>query len=130
MLIILQRFALKAKFINMAIPPEIAVLIDQLNQELNWTEREATEGLNLTRSLLSRFPNNVVLIQFFASLGNILIFVESYRRRIQLTVEPLLPVNVPTEIIQDAGEELATMLGVVLEVKINASRLKTDLENL
>ncbi|XWK91003.1 MAG: hypothetical protein U7127_13445 [Phormidium sp.] len=40
-----------------------------------------------------------------------------------------MPANVPTEIIQDAGEELATMLGVVLEVKINANRLKADLEN-
>lgn len=42
----------------MAIPSEIQALIDRLNQELNETEQEATEGLSLTRQNLSRFPDN------------------------------------------------------------------------
>lgn len=39
----------------MAIPLRIQQLIDQLNSELDSSEQEATEGLNLVRGLLSRF---------------------------------------------------------------------------
>ncbi|MFB2920324.1 MULTISPECIES: hypothetical protein [Aerosakkonema] len=113
----------------MPIPSEILALIDRLNQELEQTERDATEGLSLARQRLSRFPDNIVLTQFFAALSNILLFVEIYRGRIQSIVDRISPENVPNEIIQEAGEDLGIILGRVLEVKINANRLKTRLEN-
>ncbi|MCL1463182.1 MULTISPECIES: hypothetical protein [Argonema] len=113
----------------MPIPSQILALIDRLNQELEQTERDATEGLNLVRQRLSRFPDNVVLTQFFAALSNILLFVEIYRGRIQSIVDRISPENVASEIIQEAGEDLGIILGRVLEVKINANRLKTRLEN-
>lgn len=113
----------------MIIPPEISALIDRLHQELEQTEQEATEGLNLARAALSRFPDNPPLIQFFASLSNILLFVETYRGIIQSTTERILPTDVTGSEIQEAGEDLATLLGRVLEVKINASSLTTNLEN-
>lgn len=91
----------------MAIPTEFLALIDRLNQELDQTEQEATAGLNLARAALSRFADNAVLIQLFASLNNVLLFVETYRRRIQATVELLSPTNVTAEEIQDAGQDLA-----------------------
>ena len=69
----------------MLIPPPIAALVDQLNQELNQTEREATEGLNRVRQVMSRFPNNALLIQFFAYFNAALFFVENSKRRIQTT---------------------------------------------
>jgi len=113
----------------MAIPSEIQALIDRLNQEMNETEQEATEGLTLTRQNLSRFPDNAILIQFFASFSNLLMFVDLYRRRVQATVEELEETDVPSDLIQEVGEDLATILGQVLEAKINANRLKSRLEN-
>ena len=47
----------------MPIPPEIQTVIDRLDRELNEIELESTEGLNLTRELLSRFPDNAILTQ-------------------------------------------------------------------
>lgn len=46
----------------MAIPLALQQLIDQLNSELDFSEQEVTEGLNLVRGLLSRFPDNALLI--------------------------------------------------------------------
>lgn len=113
----------------MAIPTELLSLIDRLNQELDQTKQQATEGLSLARAALSRFTDNAILIQLFASLNNVLLFVETYRRRIQATVELLSPADVTAEEIQEAGEDLATILGLVLEAKIVVSRASTRLEN-
>lgn len=46
----------------MAIPSEITALIERLNQELDQISQEATEGLNIVRSGLFRFPDNALLI--------------------------------------------------------------------
>lgn len=113
----------------MPIPPEIQPLIERLNQELDGVQQEATEGLNLARPLLFRFPDNAILIQIFAFLNNAIFFVENSRGRIQTIVESVSSADTPAEIIQDRGEYLATLLGQVIEVKINANRLKTRLEN-
>ncbi len=67
----------------MAIPAEIKTLINRLNQELEETEREATEGVNALRPTLWLFPENAILTQLFANLNNVLFFVETYRKRIQ-----------------------------------------------
>ena len=69
----------------MHIPPKIAALVEQLNQELNQTEREAREGLNRVTQFMSRFPNNALLIQFFAYFNAALFFVDNSKRRIQTT---------------------------------------------
>jgi hypothetical protein len=50
----------------MNIPPNIADLIERLNLELEQTEREVNKGINLVRLPLSRFPENTLLVQFFA----------------------------------------------------------------
>lgn len=114
----------------MPISPESQDLIDRLNQELNASEEEAINGLNLVRLPLSRFPDNIILVQFFAYLNNVLFFVENYRRQIRGAVEQLSGANVRAEEIQEALEELATMLGVVLETKIRVERIITRLREL
>lgn len=110
--------------------PEIAALVDQLNQELNQIEREAREGLNLVKQVMSRFPNNALLIQFFAYFNAALFFVENSKRRIQTSVEQLSAENVPVEVIQESGEDLATLLGETVEAKMRGSNIITQLENL
>ncbi len=112
----------------MAIPPEISTVIDRLNQELNATEQAATSGLNIIRPLLSSFPNNYILVQFFAYFNTALFFVVDSRRRLELTVEMISRADVTTEEIQEAGEDVGALLGRVLEVKINSNRLKNRLE--
>lgn len=114
----------------MSIPSEIANLVERLNQEINLIEAEATAGVSLVRELLSRFPNNAILIQYFAYFNTIIFFIATAKRQIEATVEILSPSEVTNDVIQEAGEELGTLLGKVLEVKINVNRTKTRLENL
>ncbi len=64
----------------MSITPEFATLVNRLNQELDRTEAQATKGLNLARELLSSFPGNVTLIQYFAYLNAAMLFVKTSRR--------------------------------------------------
>lgn len=114
----------------MPISSEIQSLIDRLNQELDETEEEATAGLNLVRPLLSRFPENDIMVQFFAYLSTVIFFVVDSRRQIQATEARLSPPNVPADIIQDAGEDLGNLLGRIVEAKIGVGRIITRLENL
>ena len=112
----------------MPIPSEIQALIDRLNRELDEIERDAITGLNLVRQRLSLFPENEILMQFFAALSNILFFGEINRGRISNLVEQISPNDIPVQVLQDAGEDLGLILGRVLEVKMNANQLKTRLE--
>ncbi|MBO1350196.1 MAG: hypothetical protein EBE86_023755 [Hormoscilla sp. GUM202] len=113
----------------MPITPEIQALVNRLNQELNQTEQEATEGLNIVRPLLSRFPENDRLNQFFAYFSSVLFFVEaSQTRRIQNIVESISDADVTEAEIQEPGEDLSTLLGRVLEVKIEVRLIITRWE--
>lgn len=114
----------------MTIPPEISALIDRLNQELDQTEQEATEGLNLARAALSRFPNHALLIQFFAYFNSVLLFVETFRRQTQNTVEHISAADVTDVEISEAGEDLGAILGRVLETKIAVGGIINRLESL
>lgn len=114
----------------MPIPSEVAAFIDRLNQEFNETEQKATEGVNLVRPLLSRFPDNVRLIQFFTFFNNALLFVEISRRRIQAIVERVSAPDVTGREIQDAGEDLRTLLGRVRSAKMSGRRILDILEEL
>jgi hypothetical protein len=115
----------------MPMPSEITALIERLNQELDKIEREATEGLNLTKVILESFPNNFTVIQLSAFLNTAVFFVDISKRRIQTLVEHLSVSNVATEKeIQEAGEDLATDLGRALETKMRVSQVKTRLAKL
>ena len=114
----------------MPIPSEFQALIAQINQELDETEHQALQALDLLRQVMSRFPNNAVLIQFFAYFNAALFFVENSRRRIQTTVEELSTINIAAEVIQESGEDLAALLGEMLEAKIRGRNIITRLENL
>jgi hypothetical protein len=114
----------------MSITPEIQALVDRLNHELEEIEREITEGLNLVRPIIARFPDNTILTQFFASLNNTLLFLEISRRRIQITVNRISPSDVASEEIVEAGEDLGNELGRLLEAKISVERIVNRLREL
>lgn len=114
----------------MGIPPKLQDPIDRLNQELDETEQETIEGLNIIRQLLANFPDNVILTQFFATFSNTLLFVEISRRRIKITVNRLSSTNVTSPAILEIGEDLSTELGKVLEAKIRIRRLIARLQEL
>ena len=114
----------------MPIPSEITASIERLNQQLDQIERQATEGLALARVTLKRFSNNDTLIQMLAFLNSASLYVDTERRRIQTIVENLSETDITDEEIQEAGEELATKLGRVVETKIRVVKLKNRLENL
>lgn len=110
----------------MPIPPEIQSLIDRLNLELEIIEREATEGENLLRQLMSLFPNNALLIQFFAYWQTTRFFAVNARRRIDEAREQLEE----SENISELGADLATLLGEVIETKIRSRAILDRLRNL
>lgn len=114
----------------MPVPSEIMALVEQLNRELDLIEEETTVGLNLVRPPLSIFPENARLIQFFAYLNNAQFFAQTYRRRIQTTVDAISTTEVSAEEIQEAAEDLGTILGVVLEVRIEVEQIINRLEEL
>ena len=114
----------------MSIPSEIQFLIERLNLELEITEGEANEGLNLVRPILSTFPNNVRLVQFIALFNNGLLFVEISRRRIQAIAERLDAPDITKAEIDEAGEDLGILLGQCLEAKIRGKRILSILQDL
>lgn len=125
----LDKSVLTVRF--MPITPEIANLVERLNRELNETQQDAIIGLNLVRKKLSRsgFSDNEILTQFFGALNGILFFVEIHRGRIERLIERISLEDIPDELMQETAEDLGTILGQVLEVRINANRLKKRLES-
>jgi hypothetical protein len=114
----------------MTIPPELQALINRLNQELDETEEKALSGINLVRPVMAEFSDNVILIQFFASFSNTLLFVEISRRRVEITINRLSSTDITPETLLEAGEDLSTELGKVLEARIQIERLLNRLQEL
>ncbi len=112
----------------MPITPEFAELIDRLKQELNQTEQQATKGLNRTRDLLSLFSDNAILLETYTFLNATQLFIENSRRQVQKAVEFVSLTTVSNEEVQEAGEELGTLLGKTLEVKLRIERIVNRLE--
>lgn len=67
---------------------------------------------------------------FFAYLNTVIIFVENFRRRIKIILAAISTDEVTATEIQEIGEELGTLLGQVLETKIEVRRIITRLQNL
>jgi hypothetical protein len=79
---------------------------------------------------LLHLPNNIRLIQFFTFFNNALLFVEISGIRIQAIIERISAPDVIAEEIQEAGEDLGTLLGRVLEAKMGGRRIIRILEEL
>jgi hypothetical protein len=88
----------------MTIPPEILELAERLIRELDGIEKQTNEGLAMVQKLSSRFPNNVRLVALFASLGNVLFFVNSFRIRIGSAVQEMSGNSISVETIQELEE--------------------------
>ena len=112
----------------MSIPSEIATIVGQLNLEFLEIEREATECLNLVRRNLSLFPNNIVLTQLFAYLNTVLFSVETQRAQVRSLIEILDAPDVSSTVIIEAGEDLGTLLGRVIETKIAVRKIAERLK--
>ena len=114
----------------MSITPEILDLIDRLDRELGEIEQEATEGENILRQLMSLFSNNASLIQFFAYFQTTRFFVVNARRRIDETIEKMSTQQLDSQVLINSGEDLATLLGEVIETKIKSKNLLDRLRDL
>lgn len=114
----------------MTIPPEIQSLIDRLNSELETIKQETIEGENLLRQFMSLFPNNALLIQFFAYWQTTQFFIVNARRRIDETKAQLLEQPERGEIVPELGADLAALLGEVIETKIRSKAILDRLKNL
>ncbi|KAI9134768.1 hypothetical protein [Acaryochloris sp. CCMEE 5410] len=102
----------------MSTPEALEALVTQLTQELGQVQKTAQYGLDITRQKLSTSPDNPELTQLFAIFNNVSFFTENYKARIQTTVRAASETNLQSEQLQDAGQGLATLLGVVVEAKL------------
>lgn len=83
----------------MSIPPEIQSTIERLNVELDYIQEQTQHGLTILRSLLNQFPNNNLLVQFYAYLNNSLFLVDVYQRRVKIITELLQQETLSSEVI-------------------------------
>ena len=83
----------------------------------------------MLRILVSRFPENIILMQYFAYLNAILFFIKTARKQIEITITTISSDDVPLEIFQDAGEDLGNLLGRVIE-EVRVRRILDFLEAL
>lgn len=114
----------------MAITPEIKLLSRRLHQELDKTEQEVILGLNRIEPLLSVFPDNSMLISYFAYFNNVRFFVENSKRQIQTTIEIISIENITNMEIQEAGKDLEEILNQMLKNKKCFSRIIRTLDEL
>lgn len=102
----------------MSTPEAFETLVTQIIQELDHIHQTAQYCLKLIREKLLESPNEAELTQLFVIFNNILFFTENYRGRIQSSIKAASEENLNPERLQDLGQDLATLLGVVLEAKL------------
>ncbi|NJK64451.1 MAG: restriction endonuclease subunit S [Synechococcaceae cyanobacterium SM2_3_1] len=114
----------------METPRELSELLSQIQQELDQIENETSEGLSILRVFLAQgeTEDDVSLVQLYATLSNALLFTEVSRRRINDTVANLQQQS--DETLQAAGEDLAELLGQIIDTKIVISRMTTIIREL
>ena len=113
----------------MTLSSELDALIKQLNYELDNLEGELSKSIELIRSRINLFPENIILIQLFATLNNYALFAENTRRRIQETAQYLSSKSLSDEDLLEAGEDLSEQLGRILEAKIIVNSIKRRLSD-
>ena len=112
----------------MTLPSNINALIERLNHELENLERELSQSIELIRARINLFPENLILIQLFATFNNYILFAENTRRRINEIKRYLGQEDLSDDELQEAGEDLSEQLGRVLEAKIIINNIKKRLE--
>ena len=112
----------------MTLPSTIDALIERLNQELENLELELSQSIELIRTKINLFPENLILIQLFATLNNYILFAENTRRRIEEIKRYFSKEDLSDNELQEAGEDLSEQLGRVLEAKIIVNNIKERLE--
>jgi len=98
----------------MTIPDDLNNLIERLNQELSTIEQVSIEGIDLLRTALRSYPDNIALTELFAFLSANLF----YAQRTKAAIGERLSYSPNSEDIQEIGEDFAMELGRAIETKI------------
>jgi hypothetical protein len=114
----------------MPIPSKIQKIIDRIYLEVEQIEAEATFGLNILRQVMLQFPENAILLQYFAYLNALLFFTTTARQQIQNTASVLSEANLSLDVIQETGEDLGTLLGKAIESKLRVEKIVNFLREL
>jgi hypothetical protein len=114
----------------MSIPSDLRPLVDELYRVLDDTERQATLGLLALRKVMSLFPTNEILMQYFSSLTNFQFCIAGVRLQAENIVGNILLANVPDEDVQKAGDYLAALLHIAPESKLLIDKVVNKLEAL
>ena len=112
----------------MTLPPSFNILVEQIDREINNLDTELSQAIQLVRSRITLFPDNIISIQLFALLTNYTLFSENTRRRIKETIQYVTANEMlSSSDIQEVGEDLSEQLGRILEAKIVVSNIKKRL---
>jgi|LakMenEpi03Aug12_release.lakeMendotaPanAssembly.Ray.scaffolds.fasta_scaffold460123_3 hypothetical protein len=114
----------------MSIPDLIQALIQNLDQNLNEAEQKAYQVVNLVRPLLSRFPENLMLMRHFSYFNNVILFIDIARNKTQFVIDYFSIEDLTEEAIQEIGEDLGELLGRIIEAKIGIENILKTLEYL
>ena len=112
----------------MTFSSNISELIKRLVHEIENLEDELSQSIELIRFRINLFPENLILIQLFATVNNYILFADNTRRRINEIEQYLSKEDLSDDELQEAGEDLSEQLGRVLEAKIIVNNIKNRLE--
>jgi hypothetical protein len=112
----------------MNLPPNFNILVEQIDREIDNLDTELSQAIQLVRTRITLFPDNIISIQLFALLNNYALFSENTRRRTQETIRYISTDEMLSSTdIEEAGEDLSEQLGRILEAKIVVSNIRKRL---
>jgi hypothetical protein len=112
----------------MNLPPNFKILVEQIDREIDNLDTELSQAIQLVRTRITLFPDNIISIQLFALLNNYALFSENTRRRTQETIRHISTDEMLSSTdIEEAGEDLSEQLGRILEAKIVVSNIRKRL---
>ncbi|MEL7408683.1 MAG: restriction endonuclease subunit S, partial [Cyanobacteria bacterium J06558_2] len=90
----------------MTLYSNINALIERLNHELENLESELSQSIELIRARINLFPENLILIQLFATFNNYILFAGNTRRKVNEIERYLNKKDLSDDELQEAGGDL------------------------
>jgi hypothetical protein len=107
----------------MNLPPNFNILVEQIDN----LHSELSQAIQLVRTRITLFTDNIISIQLFALLNNYALFSENTRRTQETIRHISTNETLSNTDIEEAGEDLSEQLGRILEAKIVVSNIRKRL---
>jgi hypothetical protein len=113
----------------MTLPSNFNDLVQKISLELNALDIVLSQSIRIVRERINLFPENMALMQLYATLNNYALFAQNTQRRTQEAIQYLANgESMAEENIREFGEDLSEQLGRIIEAKIVVNTIKNRLE--